>query len=91
MRTLPQNSLLWAIYDQILRDCPETNGFTRHDLHELFLIEHFGGESRRLFGRPCSIPKRRSSRLNKQEFSDFVESICAFMAQRGVTIQMPGD
>lgn len=88
VRSLPQNSLLWAIYDQILTECREVDGFTKHDLHDFFLLQHFGEERRCLFGRWCAIPKRRSSRLNKQEFSDFVESILAFMAQRGVTIEI---
>ena len=83
--------MLWAIYEQILRDCREVDGFTKADLHDFFLMEHFGSVSKRLFGRPCSLPKRRSSLLNKQEFSEFVESILAFMAQRGITIEMPGD
>lgn len=53
-------------------------------------MNHFGEDHKVLFGRPCVTPKRRSSRLTKQEFSDFVESILAFMAERGVVIKMPG-
>jgi len=83
--------MLWAIYDEIIERCPELTGYTNEEVHEFMLMNHFGEEHRTLFGRALVRPKRRSSRLTKQEFSDFVESICAFMAQRGVTISMPGD
>ena len=90
IRTLSQNSLIWAIYDEIIDKCPEVAGFTNEELHEFFLMHHFGEEHKTLFGRPCVRPVRRSSRLSKQDFSDFVESILAFMAVRGVVIKMPG-
>ena len=91
-RSLSQNRLLWMIYDQILERGGEAmGGWTKEDLHDFFLLDHFGGEPKELFGRFRNIPFRRSSRLNKQEFSDFVEHIVRFMAHRGVVIDMPED
>ena len=46
-------------------------GWTKDDLHEFFLIDHFG-ENLKLFGKKRLKPMRRSSRLNKMEFADFV-------------------
>lgn len=91
-RTQAQNSLLWAIYGEILKKGGETlGGWTKDDLHDFFLINHFGGDTRTLFGRKRIKPKRRSSKLNKQEFSNLVESILRFMAEQGVYIEMPSD
>lgn len=90
LRTVSQNRLLWAIYQDILRQGGENMaGWTRDDLHEFFLMNHFGHETKILFGRRRLVPLKRSSRLNKQEFSDFVESILRFMAERGVYIRDP--
>src|SRR5690348_10785430 len=83
LRTAQQNKLLWAIYDEIIAKCPELQGFRNSEVHEFMLIEHFGGERRTMFGRPCVRPLRRSSRLEKAEFAEFVEFILAFMAQQG--------
>jgi len=89
-RTGQQNRYLWSIYDQILREGGEAmGGWVKEDLHEFFLLTHFGSETRELFGKKRLIPLRRSSRLNKQEFSDLVETIMRFMAERGVYIQSP--
>lgn len=89
-RSLPQNSYLWSIYEYILkRGGEDLGGWTKDDLHEFFLIEHFGGETRELFGRKRIKPLNRSSRLNKQDFTDLLETICRFMAQRGMCIPTP--
>ena len=89
-RSHQQNAYLWAIYGQILRKGgEELAGFDKNELHEFFLINHFGEEVKTLFGRKKVKPLRRSSGLNKQEFADFVESILRFMAQRGIYIESP--
>jgi hypothetical protein len=86
-RTLSQNALLWAIYTEIIQRGGEAmQGWTKDDLHEFFLINHFGSDVRTLFGKKRHIPLRRSSRLSKSEFSDFVESIHQFMAERGIVL-----
>lgn len=87
-RTLSQNSLLWAIYEEILDKGGEAvRGFDKDDLHEFFLIEHFGGEVTQLFGRKRLRPATRSSTLSKMQFSEHVEFILHFMAERGVVIE----
>ncbi len=91
-RSPQQNKLLWAIYGQIIAKGGETmSGWDKEDLHDFFLLEHFGGEPRKLLGRTRMVPNRRSSRLNKQEFSDYVDHIVRFMAERAVFIDLPSD
>lgn len=91
-RSTDQNSLLWALYDQILTTGGEAmGGWTRDDLHEFFLENHFGTATKNYGGKSVDVPRRRSSRLSKQEFSDFVDSIVRFMASQGIFLEMPGD
>src|SRR5919109_2216622 len=88
-RTNTQNALLWSLYADILESGgEEMRGWTKDDLHEFFLIDHFGAETLELFGRKRLKPHRRSSRLTKTEFSDFVEHIVRFMAERGVSLTL---
>jgi hypothetical protein len=90
LRTESQNKLLWAIYTQILSvGGEEMGGWTKQDLHDFFLMSHFGEEVYEVFGRKRIRPLRRSSRLNKQEFSDFIAHIQQFMAERGIFIEDP--
>ena len=91
-RTISQNALLWSLYTQILaRGGLDMAGWEKEDLHTFFLINHFGSEVREIFGKPRHVPLRTSSKLNKQEFSDLMDSIIRFMAERGVALDMPGD
>lgn len=91
-RSIQQNRYLWAIYDEIIKRGGEAlAGTTKEELHEFFLMYHFGHEEVRIFGRRKLRPLRRSSRLNKQEFADFVEAILRFMAERGVYIESPDE
>ena len=91
-RSDPQNRYLWSIYQTIIEKGGESmGGWTKDDLHEFFLISHFGGDVKELFGKKRIKPLRRSSRLNKQEFSEFVAFIQQFMAERGVYIADSGE
>lgn len=91
-RSTSQNATLWMIYQQIIdRGGEAMQGFTRDDLHEFFLLEHFGGEAHELFGRKRLKPYRRSSRLTKTEFGELLDHIVRFMAERGVVLDMPED
>jgi hypothetical protein len=87
-RSDSQNRYLWgAVYPTILASLGESvAGWSATDLHEYFLGECFGWEELAGFGRRRVRPVRRSSALNKQEFSDFVTFIQARMAEQGVTI-----
>ena len=91
-RTLSQNATLWMIYDQILNSGgEELRGWDKDDLHQFFLIDKFGSDVREVFGKKRHVPLRRSSSLNKQEFSDLMDHVVRFMAERGVMVYMPGE
>lgn len=87
-RSNQQNAYLWGVvYPAILSAGGETlRGWTAADLHEYCLGECFGWERVVAFGRARLRPVRRSSVLNKQEFTDFIESIRARMGEHGITI-----
>lgn len=91
-RTNDQNALLWALYDDILtRGGEQLGGWSRDDLHSFLLGEHFGWEKYEAFGMKRVKPKRRSSRLSKVEFADYVEFVVRYMAQHGIVLELPGD
>ena len=85
-----QNRTLWWIYGNILKFGGETmGGWNKGDLHEFFLITHFGSIQKTLFGRKRLVPNRRSSRLSKIEFAEFVDTIYRFMEKQGVVLPLP--
>ena len=91
-RSNEQNRLLWALYEDIIRLGGEAmQGWEKEDLHDFFLCNHFGTEVKEMFGKKKQVPLRTSSGLSKTEFSDYVESIVRFMAERGVVLKLPGD
>ena len=86
-RTDQQNRFLWGVcYPAILEGGGETlAGWTRDDIHEYFLGECFGWETLEGFGRKRMRPIKRSSKLTKQEFSEylmFLEIRCEYMGIR---------
>ena len=64
-------------------------GWQRDDLHEYFLGECFGWETLQGFGRKRMRPLKRSSALNKQEFTDYLEFISQRCAELGIVIPEP--
>lgn len=91
-RSNDQNALLWSVYQDILRlGGEQLGGWTKEDLHEFFLIEHFGANVHEAFGRKRLKPKRRSSRLSKTEFSDFLDFIVRKCAEFGIVLTLPGE
>lgn len=87
-RSHAQNRLLWGwIYPEIVRQGGESlGGWEAEDLHEYFLGEHFGWQRSVALGRTRMRPLRRSSKLSKAEFSDFVAFIQRRMAEHGIVI-----
>jgi hypothetical protein len=86
-RTDQQNRFLWGVcYPAILEGGGEAlAGWTRDDIHEYFLGECFGWETLEGFGRKRMRPIKRSSKLTKQEFSEylmFLEIRCEYMGIR---------
>jgi hypothetical protein len=90
-RSDQQNAFLWGVvYPSILEGGGESlRGWTTTDLHEYFLIEAFGSEVIEGFGRKRHKPLRRSSKLTKQEFSDYLAIIEAKCAELGIHIPEP--
>jgi hypothetical protein len=102
VRTARQNAYLWGVvYQTILKHKPPTytadddgrtleeKGWIDDDLHELFLGEHFGWVVLEGFGSKRKKPKRRSSKLPPNEFSDYMLSIQAHVAPMGIVIPDP--
>ncbi len=72
-RSVNQNRYLWSCcYPPLVA---VLNGVDAETLHEHFLEEFFGVEDREMFGKVRKCAKRRSSKLNKAEFSAFVNFI----------------
>lgn len=92
-RSLEQNRYLWgAIYPSILAAGGESlRGWIASDLHEYCLGECFGWETVEALGRRRQRPMRRSSVLNKQEFTDYIEFIKVRMAEHGIEIPEAGE
>jgi hypothetical protein len=91
-RTNDQNALLWVLYEDVLKQGGEMlGGWTKEDLHEYALGSYFGWDYYEAFGMKRARPKKRSSRLSKSEFSDFVEHFAMQMAEHGITLELPGE
>lgn len=89
-RSDAQNRTLWWIYEKILTLGGNTMaGWVKEDLHDHFLIEHFGHTVIQGFGRKRLKPLRRSSRLSVSEFAAFVDFIYNYMANAGVILPQP--
>lgn len=86
-RSLSQNAYLWGVcYAELLKVLP---GWHADDVHEYMLGEWSGWETIEGMGRKRLRPLRRSSKLNKQEFADFVAFIQQKAAEHGVVIPDP--
>jgi hypothetical protein len=86
-RSDQQNRYLWGyVYPQFLA---QLDGWDAEDIHEYFLGECYGWETLEGFGKKRMKPIRRSSRLSKQEFSDYVAFIQRKGAELGVFIDDP--
>lgn len=86
-RSLSQNALLWAIYQQVIdRGGEAMRGWTKEDLHSFFSGNFHGWEKVQIFGQARMRPLGRSSTMDKQVFSDYIESIVLFMAEQGIVI-----
>lgn len=83
-RSDPQNRYLWGVaYAALAKALP---GWDAEDIHEYMLGEHFGWERAELLGRVKLRPIRRSSKLDKKEFAEFVDFIQRKAAEHGVDI-----
>lgn len=88
-RSDEQNRYLWgAVYPAIQE---HLEGWEKEDIHEYCLGECFGWETIEGLGKKRLRPLKRSSRLNKQEFTDYVAWIQRRMAEHGIYIPDPGE
>lgn len=91
-RSNDQNALLWALYSDALKQGGETlGGWTTEDVHEFMLGEFHGWQRCEAFGRVRMKPLKRSSRLTKQEFGDFLEFVVRKFAEHGIVLELPGE
>lgn len=87
-RTTDQNALLWSILSDISRAKPEGRCHTPEVWKCLFMSAcgHAVQFEAGLDGRPFPVGFR-SSRLTKAQFSDLVDFIYAWCAEKGVIIE----
>lgn len=92
-RSDPQNRYLWGVvYPTILQAGGETlAGWTKEEIHEYFLGEHFGWEVLAGFGVKRRRPVRRSSKLSKLEFADYIAFIQNKMAEVWIYVPDPNE
>ena len=92
-RSEQQSRYLWGVvYPAVLEGGGESlRGWTAEDLHEYFLGEHFGWETLEGMGRKRIRPLRRSSKLTKMEFADYVAFIQRKAAEFGVYVPDPNE
>jgi hypothetical protein len=90
-RTNQQNAYLWGVvYPTIIEAGGETlRGWQCDDLHEYFLGEIYGWEVLEGMGRKRMKPIRRSSRMTRVEFMDYLEQISQRCANLGIVIPEP--
>ena len=90
-RTNQQNAYLWGVvYPTILETGGEAlKGWQADDLHEYFLGEIYGWETLEGMGRKRMKPVKRSSRMNRSEFMDYLEQISQRCANLGIIIPEP--
>lgn len=91
IRSEQQNRYLWGVVYPKILEAGKLEGWTADDLHEYLLGEHFGWEVVTGFGRKRMRPIRRSSRLGKLEFVDYVAFIQQRMAEHGIYVPDPNE
>ena len=83
-RSDQQNRYLWGVvYPTIAKSLA---GWDADDIHQYFLGEWAGWETLDGLGKKRLRPVRRSSRLSKQEFSDYVGFIQRRAAEHGIFV-----
>jgi hypothetical protein len=90
-RSLSQNAFLWGVvYPYIIEGGGEAlAGWQPEDLHEYFLGEVYGWEMLDGMGRKRMKPIKRSSRMTKTEFVDYLQAISERCAKLGIIIPEP--
>jgi hypothetical protein len=90
-RTNQQNAYLWGVvYPAILEAGGEMlRGWLADDLHEYFLGEVYGWETLEGMGRKRLRPLKRTSRMTRSEFMEYLEQVSQRCANLGIVIPEP--
>lgn len=75
-RSLSQNRRLWALHQLAAAE----TGHSPDELHELMLCKFFGTKEIELGGVKRTVPAKRSSAREKQEFREFLDNVENFYA-----------
>jgi hypothetical protein len=89
-RSIPQNARLWAMLGEISRQVEWHGARLSPDDWKIMFLQALGHEMRiapNIAGDGIVSLGGRSSKLSKQEFSDLMELMSAFAAERGVIIE----
>jgi len=85
-RSDAQNRYLWGVcYAELQR----ATGQEAEDWHEYMLGECYGWETVEMMGRKKLRPMRRSSKMDRKEFAEYVEFIQRRAAEHGIFIPDP--
>lgn len=87
-RSSAQNRYLWGVCYAVIA---ESTGQPAEDWHEFFLGEMWGWNRVQMMGRTKLKPARRSSKLSRAEFADYVDFIHRRAAEHGIYIPSPGE
>ena len=88
-RSDQQNRYLWGgVYKAFQAALP---GWDTEDIHDYLLGEHFGWERIEGMGRTKLKPIKRSSKLTKQEFAEYVDFCIRKGAEHGIYVAPPED
>lgn len=91
VRSNNQNRYLWGVVYPTILQAGKLDGWEAADVHEYLLGEWAGWEVVEAFGRKRQRPIRRSSKLTKLEFVDFVRFIQNRMAEHGIYVPDPNE
>jgi len=83
-RSDAQNRYLWSVVYGTIAEHLE--GWDKETIHDYCLGEFFGWRTIKGFGKKRMVPLRRSSKLSKFEFMQYLEFIQRRMAEHGIVI-----
>ena len=86
-RSDEQNRYLWGVVYPAFEQALE--GWDKEDIHEYLLGEHFGWQRIEGMGRAKVKPLKRSSKLTKAEFADYVDFCQRKGAEHGIYVPDP--
>lgn len=86
-RSDEQNRFLWGVVYPAFEQALE--GWDKEDIHEFLLGEKFGWQRLEGMGRPKVKPIKRSSKLTKAEFAEYVDFVIRKGAEHGVYVPEP--